>query len=99
MSAHVVEPKTINRILTCLRVGLHRSDHVSTTAQRKLREVEWDIETRDQVADLGQAMYNMNCNAVSQRYPDCDHDQLPGSITEDGKLVPFEYAVVPSRKV
>jgi hypothetical protein len=91
MSSFVVEPKTINRVLTFLRAGLDRSDHVSTTAQRKLREIKWDIETREQVADLGQAMYNMNMNAVARQYPGCDQDELPGFITEDGKLFPFKY--------
>ena len=99
MSAFVVEPKTINRIVTFLRTGLDRSEHISTTAQCKLREIEWDIETREQAADLGQAMYNMNLNAVSQRYPDCDHNELPGTYTENGQLAPYKYSTVPTGKI
>lgn len=92
MSAFVVDPKTINRVLTYLHNAHYRNEWIASYARDKLRAIEWDIDTHDDLEALGQAMYNMNINAVSQRYPnDVTIDTLPGSVTEDGKLPPFTF--------
>lgn len=92
MSAYVVDPKTISRVLSWLKSEHHRGSYAyaADTAKRKLAAIEWDI-SNGEVADLGQAMYNMNVSAVSQRYPDSTEDNLPGTIEEDGRLVPYRY--------
>ena len=100
MSAFVVEPKTINRILFVLREKIKRSEWLGRMASEKLQEIEWDIESQEGAADLGQAMYNLNKNAVSQRYPtDETEDDLPGAYGDNGKLLPYRFRLEPCTDV
>ncbi len=96
MSAFVVDPKTINRVLTFF--SRSRSD-LKDQIKRELAKIEWDLETEENRQDLGQAMYNLNINAVSQRYPNCDESNMPGSIsTQTGSLIRFRLKVEPCTK-
>jgi len=91
MSAFVVEPKTINRVITWLESQCEKRQWIGTRAEEELGKIEFSLD-REYIADLGQAMYNLNINAVSQRYPgDETIDTLPGSVTKDGKLMPYKY--------
>ncbi len=87
MSAFVVDPKTINTILGFLNSKAQEIPHI----QKRLQQIEWDIEDAENLTDLGQAMYNLNINAVSQRYPNCTERDLPGTGEENGQLVPYQF--------
>lgn len=92
MSAYVVEPKTINRILTSLSYGLKANQSVANEAKRRLNKIEWDIDSTEHLRDLGQAMYNLNVNAVSQRYPEDTEATLPGTHnTKTQELTRFKF--------
>lgn len=92
MSAFVVEPDTINRILDFLRTKELQSQHVGKEAARQLDKVEFDLVNDPD--SLGQAMYNMNINAVSQRYPDSDLSDCPGTHSPKGGLVKYRYKYI-----
>lgn len=98
MSAFVVDPKTINRILTFLegRVLGDDTTQLGRFAQKELTKIEWGLTPSETICDLGQAMYNLNVNAVRQRYPDDEPHELPGSYGEDDKarLLPYEKETV-----
>ena len=86
MSAYVVDPETINRILTKLK-----DETTDGYIHNLIKDLEFDISSNDLLSDLGLAMYNTNANAVGQRYNESEFENLPGSITENGKLVPYEF--------
>lgn len=92
MSAFVVDPQTINNILSCFYT---KSKRDSWLADKLKRDTEFCADSAEYLQDLGQAMYNMNINAVSQRYPNDTIDTLPGSYSEDRKLLPFKYKYNP----
>lgn len=94
MSAYVVDPKTINRILSFCRDQYPNSGScgfLGSEIKRHLAKAEWDT---DNLADLGQAMYNVNINSVCQRYPDCESGHnIPGTMVsaDSNELIPFIY--------
>lgn len=96
MSAFVVDPQTINRILSYIRESVQKGEHIGGHSRRLLQEIEFDLLDRDDQTNLGQAMYNMNVNAVSQRYPRDDKDSLPGTYSEEGILDSYEVELVPN---
>lgn len=61
MSAFVVEPKTINRVVTYLQRG-----NVACYLRDEITEAGFDIDNNPQ--ELAQAMMNLNVDAVNQRY-------------------------------
>lgn len=88
MSAFVVDPQTISNIVSYFYTRRNRD---SWLVDKLKRETEFAVDNSSYVQDLGQAMYNMNINAVSQRYPNDTINTLPGSYTEDNKLLAFKY--------
>lgn len=96
MSAFVVEPKTINRIVWQLLVEKDRDGFPG----QLLAKTEFSIESEEYASDLGLALYNLNMNAVNQRYPDCVPDRagaertLPGTYGADDKMLPYKYEAV-----
>lgn len=91
MSAFVVDPATINRILAYFRNEEKAGHFVGGHTRRELQSIEFDFHNRDDCDNLGQAMYNMNVNAVSQRYPDDDRNSLPGRYSEEDVLDSYKY--------
>ena len=79
MSAYVVDPKTINRVLTYLDKECVRC--LQPEFGRKLEEIGLSV---NDLRGLGQAMYDLNIKAVQQRYPNAG--QLPGSYHDDSLL-------------
>lgn len=93
MSAFVVDPKTINQMLSVFtrRAPGHHAVYMEYTQKAMAKLLpDWDTTSREGLADLGQALYNVNINAVAQRYPGDTIDTLPGTY-EDDKLVPYRY--------
>ena len=87
MSAFVVEPKIISRVLS--RLDSKRDDSLRYTAERILNNIEFSL---DDLHGLGQAMYNLNVNAVGQRYPDSKGiDDLPGCYSDGEHLDKFTF--------
>jgi hypothetical protein len=73
MSAYVVDPKTINAILT----------HVFYTRDSWLRDFVGknygvDPTTEDGAGRIGQSMHQLNCSAVEQRYNHPVTDEYSG---------------------
>ena len=99
MSAFVVEPKTINRVLTVIHGGLNGNSLRSwefKQIQKKLQAIEWDIASQQDLKDLGLAMYNLNKNAVGQRYPDSvETNSLPGSYPNGNGLAEYRFIFEP----
>ena len=89
MSAFVVDPKTINGIVGYLRA----TNDGDPWPQVLLQKIEFDIASTEQVADLGQAMYNANVNAVGQRYPNDTLTSCPGTH-ENGELAVYRYKLM-----
>jgi hypothetical protein len=87
MSAYVVKPETINRFLSFLQDEAIRGSSRVADFQKKLAELEWNLTDP---ADLGSALFNLNCRAVSGRYPDdrtrADQPGYPGEYR-------FEYVL------
>lgn len=81
MSAYVVDNETINLIVAAIQ----ESKHKHTLSYPGVYN---DILTEPEPAALGQSLYDMNVEAVRQRYPDCEN--LPGTY-EDDTLVPYLY--------
>lgn len=89
MSAYIVEPQTINRIL--YRLMYDRDTYAKDVITRS---TEFSCDNRGYASDLGQAMYNLNINAVSQRYSNCKNlDQLPGYFPDGEYLARFKFAL------
>lgn len=87
MSAFVVDPETINRIIGFLLHSKRTNQRAGLWAEKHLSKIEFSL---DDPQGLGQAMYNLNVSAVSQRYPGDDINDLPGSY-EKGHLRPFAF--------
>jgi hypothetical protein len=64
MSAYVVEDETINGVLSYLK---HARD-LDWLRRQILDETGCDVSTDEGCSKLGQAMFDLNCNAVEQRY-------------------------------
>ena len=78
MSAFVVDVETINGALGFLNRAQHRQ---AMYAASTLKQAGYPVDDTDRLAALGQAMYDLNLEAVHQRYPDCEtDDDLPGII-------------------
>lgn len=96
MSAFVVDPKTINAIVSSMVIALNQEGKYPHNYP-DLRYLESDL--RDSVTngpeELGESMYQMNINAVMQRYPGDDINSLPGSY-DGGRLVDYTYKFTPS---
>jgi hypothetical protein len=65
MSAFVVEPKTINKVLTILSRYNKKGEWLGIKIQEILNSIEWDLIDPQ---SIGQAMFNLNLRAVDQRY-------------------------------
>src|SRR5436309_1964604 len=71
MSAFIVEPTTIHKIISWLRHEFRQSSYLRKIAENYQIDVESDgWETR-----LGQAMYALNIEAVNQRYNEINQTQ------------------------
>lgn len=90
MSAFVVDPKTINRILGYLRSQAKQRQHVASIAAREFAACEFAFEDKEDAANLGLALYNLNIHAVSQRYPGDTLNTLPGTY-EGERLCPYTF--------
>jgi hypothetical protein len=87
MSAFVVDPKTINRIMRLIR-NQSREHWITTDEYCQKYFCASDMP------NLGQAMYDLNIKAVNQRYPDTvGHlERCPGTIDpETGALADYAY--------
>lgn len=93
MSAYVVDPITIRRILSKLRAQAKRESWTLERINAILKPTEFTIDGDPQ--DVGQAMYNLNVNAVGQRY---EHSKgvndLPGTYTDGENLDTFTWETV-----
>lgn len=95
MSSYVVDPKTINIIVSAF-YNASRYEHIRSIPRL---HPKWPyctpalfIATQEQAAELGDTLYEMNKNATQQRYGDKSDDTLPGTYGEDDKLMKFEFA-------
>lgn len=77
MSAYICDDTTINRILAYL---LRSDTHMAV----RVAEAHTPNGT---LPELGQALRDLNVRAVSQRYPDCTPDGLPGPCP----LLPYAF--------
>jgi hypothetical protein len=91
MSAYVVNPITINKIVAALK---YSNDHPNHYPQI-FAEIEDDILKFEDAADFGRTMYAMNINAVEQRYG--DSDRLPASYDENDQMVSYKYDAMYSK--
>ncbi len=66
MSAYIVQDKTINRVVSFL--AMDRSSGGEYLRRIIQEETGCDLLTREGKEALGQAMFDLNCNAVEQRY-------------------------------
>src|SRR3990167_7287734 len=78
MSAFVVTPGVINRILTSILNETDR-DRGRTYRQNILEEAGYDARDVESVKQFGRDLFAMNIAAVRNRYPDDAMDDLPGS--------------------
>lgn len=90
MSAFVVDPKTVNRIVGYLAGQLRRGEYFGRTLEKELNRAEFSVDDRDNQSNLGLAMYNLNIHAVAQRYPGDTIQTLPGTY-ENGVLAPYQF--------
>lgn len=92
MSAFIVAPETINAIATAIDMARNDSRQFPSSWVRILEKRHCPTKP----AFLGLAMYALNVDAVSQRYPgDETPDSLPGPI--DPKA--YEYRPYPGSKL
>ncbi len=90
MSAFIVDNSIINRIVSGLDYATLNNDPVNGIPRPYgKRLIEADPH------ELGQALRDLNEYAVKQRYPDWITQGLPGTIDENGELVPYEYTWQP----
>ena len=88
MSSYVVDPKTINTILSGLEHST-RWNHLNYPDTRYSDAKETVcIQDTDKLADLGYQMYALNLRAVSYRYPD---GLLPGTYSDGENLDAYTY--------
>lgn len=66
MSAFIVEDKTINTIVTMLKNSEHVLD--SSWYKRELKENGFDLDHLGGDEKLGQAMFKLNVQAITERY-------------------------------
>jgi hypothetical protein len=83
MSSYLVNSETINKIVAGLGVANQAAELP-------------DVLKFDDPADFGVTLYQMNLNAVEQRYPDCigNPDNLPGEVDADGHHKPYKYSYI-----
>jgi len=67
MSAYVVSDEVINRIVSHLSYE-HYQSVTHGCCKRILAEAGYDVETHDGAEQLADAMFNLNIEAVEQRY-------------------------------
>lgn len=67
MSAYVVSDEIINRIVSYLSFE-HYQSVTHGSCKRILTKAGYDVETRDGVEQLANAMFDLNVEAVEQRY-------------------------------
>ena len=78
MSAYIVDDETINQVLGWLNRAQHRQGQYAAS---RLNSAGYPVDQTDRLEALGQAMYQLNLDAVHGRYPDCETDEdLPGPI-------------------
>ena len=88
MSAFVVEDETINRVITFLSI-----DRELDYLRRQIKdETGCDLRTPEGCAELGTAMFDLNCNAVNQRYEPDAAAQFR-ELDYEYRLVPFSRAM------
>lgn len=63
MSAFIVPDKTINEILSYLNANTRGG-----YADYAFRQLGYDLRNSDSLAELGSALYLLNCDAVDDRY-------------------------------
>ncbi len=85
MSSYVVDPETINVIVSGLHAGSGKSrafPDIHSDVEHEWGHQELFVNDTSDTAILGQALYDLNIEATSQRYPDDARDQLPGSYAD-----------------
>lgn len=82
MSAYIVQPETINRVVSFL--NLKESDFRCV-----FRESGYDLSQYDDLGRLAGDLYLMNCDAV-----DCRYSHGTAAHDESGKPFP-EFAIIP----
>jgi len=89
MSAYVVDPAIINRILSALANG--RDGCGKWCLEYEYLKALKDAQgTREEREALGREMYAINIDSVCARYP--DSNRLPGTIGDgEGGIVGYEY--------
>jgi len=88
MSAYVVDKSTIDKLMTFALWNAWGSEPLRAWPQMQDREQQQQFWTR---------VWNLNREAIRQRYPDCiDSGQVPGPVDEDGKDKEYEYEAVAS---
>lgn len=90
MSAFVVDPKTVNRIVSYMAHMSQSKRGPYWTIDREIRATEFSLDGRDNMEALGQAIYNLNIHAVAQRYPGDTLATMPGTHDESG-LVAYRF--------
>lgn len=73
MSAYIVNDKTINRVVTYLN-----GDNDARHTKREVVSIIADhiANTENMAAALGQTMFELNVEAIKQRYPDDDPSEF-----------------------
>ena len=93
MSAYVVDPKTINAIVSALKTAVDQEGkYPSTFPDLRYLKTQTLRDAISEPAELGHTMYAMNINAVEQRYPDTE--DLPGTYTDGQRMDFYKYSRV-----
>lgn len=83
MSAFVVEDKTINRIVSFFAL----MDAGGAWYVRQFKEIGYNLEEAKDQRNLAQAMFELNCRAVDQRY-------AKGLARSEFHPEPFEFRLI-----
>lgn len=84
MSAFIVQPKTINRVLAYLNMDRRG---IKSQAARALQPLGHGIESDEALAALGQAMADLNTAAVAARYGEREFNPYVYAFESPGSLV------------
>ena len=97
MSAYIVSNDTINSILTFAELKAKQDTSRNAYAARAFFQATVGAEqpSRTTLAGLGSAIYALNVEAVSQRYPGESVETLPGPV-EVGYTYASKWSMCPS---
>jgi hypothetical protein len=87
MSSYVVDDKVINGIVSGIKYGCKYNRNYPNT--HRITEL-LVVDTQEDAISLAQDLYEMNVQAVLQRYPQDTRESMPGPCNQDGSHRPFQ---------